>query len=356
MKKLLKAQSICDIESNNLKLLIMPTTRPSRSTKSVSAAPKRASASTGAFRQPPSYDIGSLDQASSGGSLAIQPSHGLPAVQKRKATSGLSGGKQEEAPIPAFHIRPVGDAYEQQAYRIAEKITGQLRSGGNVKRISEPVKPLRENGGKKEGQPVSQELASSIASVRGKGRPLPAAIRRPAEKALGRSLSDVRLHTGARASALNREVGSSAFAVQKDIFAGNQLDFTRPESQAITLHELVHTQQQQRPGGNSSNSIQTMKLFRRGGGGSNTPNWQYNPLYQPPAPAPAATPAIANPLTGGGTYGSVAAAGRGRGVAGTNYGSVAGQGAGMAGGGQYGSLVRLPGPPTAGGVYPLRRG
>ena len=199
-----------------------------------------------------------MDQASSGGSLAIQPSHGLPAAQKRKVTSGQSGGKKEEAPIPAFHIRPAGDAYEQQADRIAEKITGQLQSGGKINRISEPVKPLRENGEKTEGQAVSPELASNIVSARGKGRPLPAAIRKPAEKALGRPLGDVRLHTGAQASSLNREVGSAAFAVQKDIFVRDGLDLSKPESQAMALHEAVHTQQQSMERNSINTPVQAM--------------------------------------------------------------------------------------------------
>ena len=236
----------------------MSTARSSKSPKSTGASSKNANFSTGFSCPPPAYGITGLNQASSGGSHAIQPSHGLPDTQKRKVTARQSDGKQTEGATPAFHIRPAGDAYEQQADRIAEKITGQLQSGGKINRISEPVKPLRENGEKTEGQAVSPELASNIVSARGKGRPLPAAIRKPAEKALGRPLGDVRLHTGAQASSLNREVGSAAFAVQKDIFVRDGLDLSKPESQAMALHEAVHTQQQSMERNSINTPVQAM--------------------------------------------------------------------------------------------------
>ncbi|MCB0595380.1 MAG: DUF4157 domain-containing protein [Lewinellaceae bacterium] len=221
----------------------MSTARSSKSPKSTGASSKNANFSTGFSCPPPAYGITGLNQASSGGSHAIQPSHGLPDTQKRKVTARQSDGKQTEGATPAFHIRPAGDAYEQQADRIAWKITDQLQSGDNINRISEPIKPLRERSGKTEGQAVSPELASNITSAQGKGQPLPAAIRKPAEKALGRTLGDVRLHTGALAGALNRKVGAAAFAVQKDIFMKNPLDLAQPDSQALALHEVMHTQQ-----------------------------------------------------------------------------------------------------------------
>lgn len=166
--------------------------------------------------------------------------------------------------IPSFHIRPADDKYEQQADRIAEKITAQLQSGAPVKRSTEKVKPLKEGKGKPaEGQAVSAKTAAQIAASQGKGQPLPAAIRIPAEKALGRSLAKVRLHTGAKASALNREVGAEAFAVKKDIFMGNKLDVYSPEGQELALHEAVHTQQQKNNGSESGNAIQRVNPFKK---------------------------------------------------------------------------------------------
>ena len=97
----------------------MSTARSSKSPKSTGASSKNANFSTGFSCPPPAYGITGLNQASSGGSHAIQPSHGLPDTQKRKVTARQSDGKQTEGATPAFHIRPAGDAYEQQADRIA---------------------------------------------------------------------------------------------------------------------------------------------------------------------------------------------------------------------------------------------
>jgi hypothetical protein len=77
------------------------------------------------------------------------------------------------------------------------------------------------------------------------GAPLDAAVRARYEPVLGWSLSDIRIHTGVRASASAERLNAEAYTVGRDIVfnSGNYKPHS-PAGQRLLAHELAHTVQQ----------------------------------------------------------------------------------------------------------------
>lgn len=99
---------------------------------------------------------------------------------------------------------------------------------------------------KAEGQPnVASNVAADIANSGSSGAPLPLSVRRFMEPRFKADFSGVRIHTGAKAAQLSRQLNAQAFTVGNQIFFGK--DRFRPESadgQELIAHELTHTIQQ----------------------------------------------------------------------------------------------------------------
>ena len=96
-----------------------------------------------------------------------------------------------------------------------------------------------------EGGPVGAATAGRIEAARGGGQPLDPASRATMERAFDTSFADVRLHTGAEASALSREIGALAFTTGDDVFIRD--DTASPDTedgQRLLGHELTHVVQQ----------------------------------------------------------------------------------------------------------------
>lgn len=92
---------------------------------------------------------------------------------------------------------------------------------------------------------VAPGVEAGIHALRGRGRPLSAAERAFFEPRLGHDFSQVRLHTGARATALARAVEARAFTVGTDIvFEAGQYAQGSEVGKKLLAHELTHTVQQ----------------------------------------------------------------------------------------------------------------
>lgn len=112
-------------------------------------------------------------------------------------------------------------------------------------------------------------VESGIAALRGGGEPLPGNVRAEMEPHFGSDLSGVRIHSGARAGDLSRQVNAHAFTIGQDVFFGHgQYDPATDSGRMLLAHELTHTVQQQ---GGSSHA-QPSRIQRAGranaGGGS----------------------------------------------------------------------------------------
>lgn len=84
-----------------------------------------------------------------------------------------------------------------------------------------------------------------LRESRDEGRPLRDEHRAALEPVIGRSLNDVRIHSGDAAAVMAQRFGADAFTVGRDVyFARGKFDPWSPRGHALLAHELVHVRQQ----------------------------------------------------------------------------------------------------------------
>lgn len=103
-----------------------------------------------------------------------------------------------------------------------------------------------------EGGPVGADIASQIDSQRGGGSGLASSFRAQMEGAFGADFGDVRVHQGAQADTLNRQMTAKAFTTGNDIFLRS--DASTGDSH-LMAHELTHVVQQRSGGGASGGGM-----------------------------------------------------------------------------------------------------
>jgi hypothetical protein len=103
-----------------------------------------------------------------------------------------------------------------------------------------------------EGGPVGQDIASQIDSQRGGGSGLASGFRSQMEGAFGADFGEVRVHQGAQADTLNRQMTAKAFTTGNDIFLRS--DASTGDSH-LMAHELTHVVQQRSGGGSSGGGM-----------------------------------------------------------------------------------------------------
>jgi hypothetical protein len=133
----------------------------------------------------------------------------------------------------------VSSPFEGAAERAAEGFAGRVRGPLGLSRG-------RAATGFGTARPTSAPpgVAESLRQAQGGGRPLSQSVRAELEPALGADLSQVRVHTDARAGELNRSLDARASTVGADVFLGPGED--RPRDGAgrrLLAHELAHVAQ-----------------------------------------------------------------------------------------------------------------
>lgn len=133
-----------------------------------------------------------------------------------------------------------GDEYEQEADRIANRVTsGDFIDPEQVKKAA----PLQKKESASPSIPSVTE--ARISSLKGKGNPLDASVKNYLEPRFGVDLGNVRIHTDADANRLSRAIHAKAFTVGNDIaFAQGQYSPGTLEGEKLIAHELTHTIQQ----------------------------------------------------------------------------------------------------------------
>jgi hypothetical protein len=130
-------------------------------------------------------------------------------------------------------IGPAGDAFEQEADTLAER----LANGERVVVRGQTGRTLHA----KSAGATRGEVAASI----GHGQPLPISLQREFGPRLGRDLSKVRIHTGAAADAAASSVAARAFTLGSDlVFGSNEFAPDSVTGRHLIAHELVHWVQQ----------------------------------------------------------------------------------------------------------------
>lgn len=147
-------------------------------------------------------------------------------------------------------VNEPGDAYEQEADRVAE---GVMRMPAPVSAVSRNTAPAISRAATGDGG--GAEAPAIVHDVlRSSGQPLDAGTRAFMEPRFGHDFSGVRVHTDARAAESARAVNALAYTVGKDVvFGEGQYAPGSGSGQRLLAHELTHVVQQ--GGGIRSNPI-----------------------------------------------------------------------------------------------------
>mgnify|MGYP001609351248 CR=1 FL=1 len=162
---------------------------------------------------------------------------------------------------PKLKINAPGDAYEQEADRMAEKamqLHDQSQPVASLSNHSLPPTAIQrqemegyeggenestlmqkaENGG---GFEATSDLAFQLQNNRGGGNPLPVKARSFMERAFHADFSGVRVHTDASAAEMSQGIQARAFAHREDIYF-NQGEYNpeNTEGKRLLAHELAH--------------------------------------------------------------------------------------------------------------------
>ena len=179
-----------------------------------------------------------------------------PGIMQRKCAcggpTGLSGAcpdcqkkKLMGRPMQRkLRISEPGDAYEQEADRVAEQVLRMAGSRSPLANMSTaPLVQRRTNasaGGEATGAP---SLVHDVLSS--PGQPLDAATRAFFEPRFGHDFSQVRVHADEKAAQSARAIGALAYTVgQQMVLSQREYRPATEEGAALLAHELAHTIQQ----------------------------------------------------------------------------------------------------------------
>lgn len=153
---------------------------------------------------------------------------------------------------PKLLVGHPDDPLEHEADRAADRVVSLWQGGGfsapPAETPPQPATPLiqrRATSPAAGAVQASPQVTQQIQSAQGGGQALPAALKPSLEAAFGMDFSGVRLHTDARADALNRDLQARAFTTGRDIFF-RQGAYQPGTAEGVRLlgHELGHVGQQ----------------------------------------------------------------------------------------------------------------
>ncbi|MFL6161075.1 MAG: DUF4157 domain-containing protein [Jatrophihabitantaceae bacterium] len=176
------------------------------------------------------------------------------------ALTGLAGGPAAGTVQRSLRVGSADDPAELEAEATAESIVAILRRRARPAQHSSDAEPVpvpadttaalvrRSATVGAAGGALDDTTAATVQGLRGRGQPLPAPVRRRMEQAFEADFSDVRVHTGARATELNDRVQAQAFTVGSDIvFSAGLPNIEEESGQRLLAHELTHVVQQGGP-------------------------------------------------------------------------------------------------------------
>lgn len=177
-------------------------------------------------------------------------------VLQRKCACGnhAMGGKCEECNKKKrfglqtkLRMNEPGDAYEQEADRIAD----QVMAASAHHAVSSALPHIQRLSGHPTGQTTDAAPASADQPLTGAGgRPLEPALLQDMEQRFGYDFSQVRVHTDSAAQRSARDVHANAYTVGHDIvFGAGGFASGTQEGRRLIAHELTHVVQQSGSGG-----------------------------------------------------------------------------------------------------------
>ena len=179
-------------------------------------------------------------------------------VQRKCTACELDGQVQ-----PQLEVGRADDPLEAEADAMADHVVGQL-AGGEV-RGDASAGDAQAKGEEGASQPsATASFGSGVTSSGGSGAPLEDRTRGRMEEAFGADFSGVRVHVGAKSSAMCDEIGARAFTYGSDIHF-NEGEFAPGTERGTRLlaHELTHVVQQNDNVRRAPRRIQRMQLGPR---------------------------------------------------------------------------------------------
>jgi Domain of unknown function (DUF4157) len=193
----------------------------------------------------------------------VQRTPRLDAVARR-APRGAGSRQCQVQRAPALRVAPTSDPREREAERMADTVARMPATGGptirrkctaceeNAEQTAQRTAAMESDAthGPRfaEGGAASAEFASTMFSLRGGGEPLGDALQAYFEPRFGRDLSDVRLHSGARAQQACDAIDARAFTLGHDIVMGRGAPSVESsDGKRLLAHELTHVLQQTGP-------------------------------------------------------------------------------------------------------------
>ena len=188
--------------------------------------------------------------------------------------SGQRDGRR--APVQAkLIVNAPGDQYELEADRMTEAV---MRGPPVAPTTKSPVaarstvrtmtKPPVEPGGDG-SQAASEAFAQRLEARRGRGRPLPPALRETFETRFGANFSGVRVHSDVDAGQLSNAIQAQAFTHGSDVYWGAGASGADTlAGKRLLAHELAHVVQQGAASVSSATAPQSVIQPKAGAGPS----------------------------------------------------------------------------------------
>ena len=221
----------------------------------------------------------------------FQPETRLP-LQRKCA----SGGKKSPFQSRLLIMSKLGDAFEVEADRAAERVMSgdqadaSLQIPSPVSSVSRDMKsPGDESGPMQRHSPRAGGVKSAVPETLGSpGQPLDRATRDRMEPHFGHDFSRVRIHADERAATTANAVNARAFTVGNHIgFAAGQFAPASASGRELLAHELAHVIQQQSL---NSAALQRKSAAARAGDPLEEDEEEHPRAYRGPTEAPSQEP------------------------------------------------------------------
>ncbi len=165
----------------------------------------------------------------------------------------LEGEGESVAAKSELTVGAPGDRYEREADAVADRVMAMPEPSVQRQGLEGELEEEKEGGeaplqAKAEATPVvTPRLKGELDSTRGSGAPLSRDVRAFMEPRLGRDLSPVRVHAGARAAGLAKGLRAQAFTRGANVyFAAGKYAPATAAGRRLLAHELAHTVQRKR--------------------------------------------------------------------------------------------------------------
>ena len=167
----------------------------------------------------------------------LQKSH-----QNNPAKAGNKPAKTEAKTKPS--LNPAQMMQAPETLRSEDVLSAQKQLGNQVVQRALDKGQPGDEAADQHGN-LRKDIAQEIQQKRGSGSPLPGNLHHEVSQKLGRSFSDVRIHTDNKADKLSRSISARAFTIGSDIFfKGGVFEPGSTQGRETLMHELTHVVQQ----------------------------------------------------------------------------------------------------------------